>query len=63
MYQLQLQSDILEHRVTQTITFRIAEAGFVVKMNIFAPGLKVQADFSPPPADLPGAGFFFIDRV
>jgi hypothetical protein len=35
-----------------------AEAGFVVKINIFAPELKFQTDFSPPAADLPGAGFF-----
>jgi hypothetical protein len=38
----------IEAPLTQTITFRIAEAGFVVKINVFAPGLKFQADFSPP---------------
>jgi len=27
-------------------------------INIFATGLKFQADFSPPPADLPGAETF-----
>ena len=52
MYRLQLQHNIVEHPLTQTITFRIAEAGFVVKINIFAPGLKFQADLVPPPADL-----------
>jgi len=49
----------IEAPLTQTISFRIAEAGFVVKINIFAPELKFQAAFSPPAADLPGAGFFF----
>ena len=48
----------IEAPLTQTISFRIAEAGFVVKINIFAPELKFQVDFSPPAADLPGAGFF-----
>jgi hypothetical protein len=48
----------IEAPLTQTISLRIAEAGFVVKINIFAPELKFQADFSPPAADLPGAGFF-----
>jgi len=37
---------------------RIAEAGFVVKINIFAPELKFQANFSPPAADLPGGWIF-----
>jgi len=32
------------HPLTQTLTFRIAEAGLVVKINIFAPGLQFQAD-------------------
>ena len=47
-----LQHNIVEHPLTQTITFRIAEADFVVKINIFAPGLKFQADLGPPPAGL-----------
>jgi len=45
VYRLQLQHNISKHPLTQTITFRIAETGFVVKINIFAPGLKFQADF------------------
>jgi len=43
----------------QTTFIRLPKTGFVVKINIFAPELKFQADFSPPAADLPGAGFFF----
>ena len=34
----------IEVPLTQTISFRIAEAGFVVKINIFAPELKFQAE-------------------
>jgi hypothetical protein len=49
----------IEAPLTQKITFWIAETGFIVKMNIFTPELKVQADFSRPAADLPGAGFFY----
>jgi hypothetical protein len=30
--------DLLKHSFTQPIPFRIAEAGFVVKVNIFSPG-------------------------
>ena len=48
----------IEAPLTQTIRLQIAEAGFVVKINIFAPELKFQADFSPPAADLAGVGFF-----
>jgi hypothetical protein len=28
------------------MTFRIAQAGFVVKINIFTPGLQFQADLN-----------------
>ena len=49
----------IEAPLRQTINIRIAEAGFVVKMNIFAPELKFPADFSLPAVDLPGAGIFF----
>jgi hypothetical protein len=36
---------MLKHPLTQKTTFRIAEVGFVVNINIFAPGLKFQAVF------------------
>jgi hypothetical protein len=42
------QPNLLKHLLTQKIAFLIAETGIVVKINIFAPGLKFQADFSPP---------------
>jgi hypothetical protein len=35
VYRLQLQHNILKHPLTQTITCRIAEAGFVVKINFY----------------------------
>jgi hypothetical protein len=35
----------LEHLLTQTITFQITEADFVVKINIFAPRFKFQTNF------------------
>jgi hypothetical protein len=45
VYRLQLQHNILKHPLKPTTSFRIAEEGFVVKINIFVPRLKFQTVF------------------